>query len=147
VLNGIVATSVLPNLVGSIVGATALVVGVWLTAYYAKNLDARRHREQLVSEAFSDFVRAIARSGFARDHIEQRDALLLAAHAKARLVAYGDVALVAQIQHFDENGADTSKPECQAAIAAIAQGLRSTNEAPGVLSDDEVKTVLFGDEE
>jgi hypothetical protein len=143
-LDGLIATSVLPDLVGAIVGATGISVGVWLTAYYTKKLDVVRRREGLVSEAFSDLVAALARSAFATSGMERIEALALAASAKAQLVTYGDASMVDQIRRFDEHGADASKPECQAAIVAIAQGLRAANAAPGQPSDDEVRQVLFG---
>ena len=143
-LDSVVATSVLPNVLGAIVGAGALVLGVWLTARYAKSLDARKHREGLASEAFSDFWRAMAQSAFVGEGQGQAEALAVAAHAKARLVTYGDSSLVSAVQRFDDNGANGADPECQAAIVAIAQGLRAATEAPGTLSDEQVRRVLFG---
>jgi hypothetical protein len=97
-----------------------------------------------VSEAFSDLVAAPTRSAFATSGTERIEALALAASAKARLLTYGDASMVDQIRQFDEHGADASKPKCQAAIVAIAQGLRAANAAPGQPSDDEVRQVLFG---
>jgi hypothetical protein len=143
-LSGLIATSVLPNLVGAVVASAGISAGVWLTAYYTKRLDVRRRREGLVSEAFSDFVAALARSAYGQSGTERIEALALAASAKARLVTYGDSSMVEQIRRFDENGAVASEPECQAAVVAIAQGLRSANAAPGQPSDDEVRQVLFG---
>lgn len=143
-LDGIIASSV-PNILGAIVGAIGLVTGVWLTARYTKNLDVKKHREGLASDAFSDFLRAMAQSAFAREEGERLEALVLAAHAKARLVTYGDASLVREIRRFDDGGADATKPACQAAIVAAAQGLRSSNETPGTLSDEEIRNVLFGD--
>jgi hypothetical protein len=96
-LGRLIAASVLPNLVGAIVGATGIGVGVWLTAYYTKKLDVRRRREGLVSEAFSDLVAALPRSAYARSGTERVEALALAASAKAQLVTYGDASTVEQI--------------------------------------------------
>jgi uncharacterized membrane protein len=44
-LDGLIATSALPDLVGAIVGATGISVGVWLTAYCTEKLDVVRRRE------------------------------------------------------------------------------------------------------
>jgi hypothetical protein len=138
------ATSVLPNVVGALIGASALVAGVALTARYAKNLEARKHRGELASEAFSDFVRAMAKNAFARNEAEQAEAFALFAQAKARLVAYGDSSVVSEVLRFERNGANGADPECQAAIVAMAQAVRSGSDAPGELAAEDVRRAFFG---
>jgi hypothetical protein len=144
VWNIIVATSVLPNVLGGLVGAGALVVGVVLTARYTKNLEASKRREELASQAFSDFWRAMAKSAFARDDNERAIALSTATEAKARIVTYGDASLVENLLRFEANGSNGADPACQAAIVAMAQGLRSTADARGILADEDVRRTLFG---
>jgi hypothetical protein len=117
-----------------------VLVSVRLTRRGNQELEARRHRSEVVAAALADVFAAMAESSFG----DQRQAMLLFAHAKARLVTYAPGEVVDAVLAFDRAGASGTNPAGQRAITALA---RHAREAAGVeegIPDEDALELLFG---
>jgi hypothetical protein len=104
-------TAVLP-LIGVAVGA---VLQHWLS----RNAEARKQLELLRSQAYVDYLRAVAKAAHASSIDAQRSALADAADAKARIAVYGSARVVQALAAFEHAGPTLDNPRSISCFLAV----------------------------
>lgn len=127
------AIVVLP-LVGVVLGAA---LQFWLS-----RATAREHRaETLRSQAYADYLRAVAAAGHLRSDEDLRDALRDAADAKARIAVYGTAEVIEALSRFEEAGAILSDGPGARAFVSLVSVMRP---AGGDVPNHELELLLLG---
>ncbi len=116
-------------------------IGAVLTFTFGRRSDRQKQVEALRSQAYADYLRAVAASGHLRSDEDLRDALRDAADAKARLAVYGSAAVIAALARFEETGAKLSSGPSTAAFLFLVSSMRPTTET---VASRDLKLVLFG---
>ncbi|SRR6266511_3745571 len=120
-------------------------VGVVLGAGLQFLLSRAATREQraatLRSEAYADYLRAVAASGHLRSDEDLRDAHRDAADAKARIAIYGTTDVVRALSCFEEAGAMLSDAAGAKAFVSLVGAMRL---GAGQPSEHELELLLLG---
>jgi hypothetical protein len=120
-------------------------IGVVLGAGLQFLLTRATAREQqsatLRSQAYADYLRAVAAAGHLRSDEDLRDAHREAADAKARIAVYGTVDVIKALARFEESGAVLSNDAASRAFVSLVSAMRSNS---GDVSDHELELLLLG---
>lgn len=127
------ASAVLP-LVGVVLGAA-------LQFTLSRAADREKHAEGLRSQAYADYLRAVAASGHLRSDEDLRDAHRDAADAKARIAVYGSAAVISALARFEETGAVITDGPPAAAFVALVSTMRLGR---ATVADRDLRIVLLG---
>src|SRR5215213_8935134 len=108
--------------------ATLPLIGVVLGAGLQFLLTRATAREQqtatLRSQAYADYLRAVAAAGHLRSDEDLRDAHRDAADAKARIAVYGTVDVIKARARFEESGAVLSHSPASRAFVSLVSAMR-----------------------
>jgi hypothetical protein len=126
------AIAILP-LVGVLLGAG---LQFWLSRAAARE----QHSATLRSQAYADYLRAVAAAGHLRSDEDLRDALRDAADAKARIAIYGGNEVIKALSRFEEAGAVLSDEPAAKAFVSLVSAMRSGAAVP----DHELELLLLG---
>jgi len=127
------AITILP-LFGVLLGAT-LQFALGRQAEKQKQGDAAR------SQAYADYLQAVAASAHLGSDDDLRDALRRAADAKARIAVYGTASVVRALAQFENVGAAVGSEQGARAFLSLVKTMRPGSE---VVSDSDLGFVLFG---
>lgn len=127
------AIATLP-LVGVVLGA---VLQFWLTRSAARE----QHGDTLRSQAYADYLRAVAAAGHLRSDEDLRDAHRDAADAKARIAVYGTAEVIKALSRFEEAGAVITGGPAARAFVALVSSMRPSG---GAVPDRELELLLLG---
>ena len=120
-------------------------IGVVLGAGLQFLLTRATAREQqtatLRSEAYADYLRAVAASGHLRSDEGLRDAHREAADAKARIAVYGTVDVIRALERFEESGAVLSDGPASRAFVSLVWSIGPNSDH---VSDHELELLLLG---
>lgn len=120
-------------------------VGAALQFWFSRAADREKHAEALRTQAYADFLRAVAAAGHLRSDEDERDAHRDAADAKARITVHGTSAVVAALARFEEAGAVVRRdgPAADAFVAVVV----AMRLASGAVPDRDLRLVLLGPSE
>jgi hypothetical protein len=120
-------------------------IGVVLGAGLQFLLTRANAREQqtatLRSQAYADYLRAVAAASHLRSDEDLRDAHRDAADAKARIAVYGTVDVIRALARFEESGAVLSDGPASRAFVSLVSSMRRN---VGDVSEHEVELLLLG---
>jgi hypothetical protein len=127
------AIGILP-LVGVVLGAA---LQFWLSRAAAREQRA----ETLRSQAYADYLRAVAAAGHLRSDDGLRDAHRDAADAKARIAVYGTAEVIKALSQFEEAGAVISDGPGARAFITMVSAMRPAGRA---VPNNELELLLLG---
>jgi hypothetical protein len=100
-----------------------------------------QHAETLRSQAYADYLRAVAAAGHLRSDDDLRDAHRDAADAKARIAVYGSTDVIKALSRFEEAGAVLSDGLAAKAFVSLVSAMRS---GAGIVPEHELELLLLG---
>src|SRR2546423_4325963 len=104
-------------------GAGLPLVGVALGAapqfWLSRAAERGKHIEALRSEAYSDYLRAVAAAGHLRSDDDLVAARKAAADAKARIIVYGSSSVIKALARYEESGAVLNNEQSEADFIAL----------------------------
>jgi hypothetical protein len=127
------AVAILP-LFGVVLGAA---LQFWLSRAAARE----QHANTLRSQAYADYLRAVAAAGHLRSDEDLRDAHRGAADAKARIAVYGSTEVIKALSRFEEAGAVMTDAPAAQSFVALVSAMRS---GAGAVSNHELELLLLG---
>lgn len=127
------AIAVLP-LIGVVLGAA---LQFWLSRAAARE----QHTVTLRSQAYADYLRAVAAAGHLRSDEDLRDAHRDAADAKARIAVYGSTDVIKALARFEKAGAILSDGPAAKAFVSLVAAMRPGADAP---DENELELLLLG---
>lgn len=127
------AVAVLP-LVGVVLGAA---LQFWLS----RTAERERYTTDQRSQAYADYLRAVAAAAHLRCDEDLRDAYRDAADAKARIAVYGSSLVIKALSQFEEFGATLGDVGAGRAFLAVVSAMRSDC---NVVPERELELILLG---
>lgn len=127
------AIAILP-LLGALLGAS-------LQFWFGRMAEREKHAEGLRSQAYADYLRAVAAAAHLRSDEDMRDAHRDAADAKARIAVYGSASVISALAQFEEAGASVTNDPAAAAFIALVSSMRSSR---ATVPDRDLRHVLLG---
>jgi hypothetical protein len=116
-------------------------IGAALQFWFSRAAERMKHTESLRSQAYADYLRAVAAAAHLRSDEDLRDAHRDAADAKARIAVYGSVSVISALARFAETGAVLTNGPPADAFLALVSSMRPSEAA---VSDRDLKLVLLG---
>lgn len=118
-----------------------VLIGATLQYAFGHRLESRKLLVALKGQAYSDFIRVTAESGYSRD--TEKTALIT--DVKARICIYGSLNVVQRLRDFDRTGATAERPEGQTALMAVLSAMREDVTGKGFAGlEDTFRPLLFG---
>ena len=97
-------------------------LGAGLQFWSSRAAERKKHADLLQSQAYADYLRAVAAAGHLRSGEHLRDAHRDAADAKARIAVYGSAEVIKALASFEDAGAVvTDGPAGEAFISLVAR--------------------------
>jgi len=118
-----------------------VVLGAALQFWLSRQADREKHSEVLRSQAYADYLRAVAAAGHLRSDEDLRDAHRDAADAKARIAAYGSASVISALARFEETGAVLTNGPPAAAFASLVSSMRPSG---ATVAERDLRLVLLG---
>lgn len=118
-----------------------VILGAVLQFLLSRTADRDKHTEGLRSQAYADYLRAVAAAAHLRSDEDLRDAHRDAADAKARIAVYGSASVVSALARFEQTGAILSDGPPAAAFIALLSSMRSSG---ATVADRDLRLVLLG---
>jgi hypothetical protein len=118
-----------------------VVIGAALQSWFGRSAEREKQLETAKSQAYADYLRAVAAAAHSRSDEDLRDALRAAADAKARIAVYGGSEVISALARFDESGANLGSAASRATFVALVTTMRSTSPTA---QERDIETVLFG---
>jgi hypothetical protein len=118
-----------------------VVLGAGLQFLLSRAATREQHAATLRSQAYADYLRAVAASRHLRSDDDLRDANRDAADAKARIAVYGSSDVVNALSRFEESGAVLSNAAASRAFVSLVAAMRLRS---GRVSDHDLEVLLFG---
>src|SRR5437764_10775711 len=106
-----------------------VVLGAALQFWLSRTAERGKHIEALMSEAYSDYLRAVAASRHLRSDDDLVEAFKAAADAKARIIVYGSSSVIKALARFEESGAELSSEQSSANFIALISETRPNKAA------------------
>jgi len=125
--------AILP-LFGVVVGAT---LQFWLNRAAARE----QRGDTLRSQAYADYLRAVAAAAHLRSDEDRRNARRDAADAKARIAVYGSAEVIKALSRFEEAGAVITDGPAAQAFVSIVSNMRPGG---GAVPNHELELLLLG---
>lgn len=119
-----------------------VLLGAALQFWLSRSADREKHTKDLQTQAYADYLRAVAAAAQLRADEDRRNLLRDAADAKTRIAIYGSASVISALARFEEAGAVvTSTGPPAAAIVSLVSSMR-----PGGMqvTDREIRLLLFG---
>ena len=126
------------NAISTVLG---IVVGAILTFLFTRRHEYEKQRRLLVTEAYSDYLRAIADG--AHLNLESNEAEIFArlAAAKTRICLYGSNDVVRLLAAFEKAGGVIGTSEQRHVFASLILAMRGNSK----VESSDLETVVFGD--
>ncbi len=125
----------------AILPVLGVILGAALQFWFSRAAEREKHAATLQSQAYADYLRAVAAAGHLRSDEDLRDAHRDAADAKARIAVYGSASVIKALSRFEETGAILTDSPSTEAFVALVSSMRS---AGSTVPDRELKIVLLG---
>lgn len=118
-----------------------VMLGAALQFWLSRAADGEKHTEGLRSQAYADYLRAVAAAGHLRSDEDLRDAHRDAADAKARIAVYGSASVISALARFEENGAVLTNGPPAVAFVSLVSSMRPSG---ATVADRDLRLVLLG---
>jgi hypothetical protein len=99
-------------------------LGALLQSWLGRKAEIEKRVELLRSEAYADFLKAVAAAGHLRSDDEQVAASRAIADAKARIAVYGSATVIRALAKFDQGGAVLDNENSAARFVALVSAMR-----------------------
>lgn len=118
-----------------------VVLGAALQFWVSRATDREKHAETLRSQAYADYLRAVAAAAYLRSDEDLRDAHRDAADAKARMAIYGSASVIKALSRFEDVGAVIADEPSAQAFIRLVSSMRSGGSA---VANGDLELVLLG---
>jgi hypothetical protein len=118
-----------------------VVIGAALQFWISRTTERDKQIDSLRSQAYVDYLRAVAASAHLRSDEDLRDADRDAADAKSRIAVYGSAPVINALARFEEAGAIIRPGPPSRAFVALVMSMRCTAQ---VVAERELEVVLLG---
>jgi hypothetical protein len=118
-----------------------VILGAALQYWLSRAADREAKTESARSNAYADYLRAVAAAAHLRSDEDLRDALRDAADAKARIAVYGSPTVIGALARLEEVGTDLTRQPSAAAFVALVAAMRSS---ASTVEDRNLWLVLLG---
>lgn len=129
------------NLTIAILPLVGVVLGATLQFWLSRTADREKNADALRSQAYADYLRAVAVAGHLRSDQDLRDAHLDAADAKARIAIYGSAQVINALSRFEEAGAVITEGPSAQAFVSVVSSMRADSNA---VTNRELEILLLG---
>jgi hypothetical protein len=102
-----------------------VVLGAMLQFWLSRVAEREKHTDALQTQAYADYLRAVAAAAHWRSNEELRDAHRDNADAKARIAVYGDTSVIEALARFEDAGANLSTERSRQAFISLVSCMRS----------------------
>lgn len=118
-----------------------VVLGAVLQFWLSRTTQREKHAANLQSQAYADYLRAVAAAAHLRSDEDLRDAHREAADAKARIAVYGSASVIRALSQFEKAGAVLNNARSGRTFISLVSSMRSGKE---IVSDRDLELVLLG---
>lgn len=122
----------------SILGA---IVGASLQYLFTRFLEERKHRQTLQTEAYTDYIQAVAAARHMDLHTERASIFARLADAKTRICLYGSAEVVARLAEFESKGGVIGDDQQGEAFMHVLRAMRGKSK----LQTSQVELILLGE--
>lgn len=129
------------NWIIGVLPLVGVILGAVLQFLLSRAAEKGKHIAALRSEAYSDYLRAVAAAAHLRSDEDLVVALKAAADAKARIAVYGSPSVVKALARFEESGPVLSNSRSAEVFVELVFAMRPSRE---VVSSDDIRLVLLG---
>ena len=121
-------------------------MGASLQYFFSRSAEAQKQFRVLRSEAYTDYLRAVAKLAHTggKDRAKQTAGLAEAADAKARISIYGGSGVMNKLAVFEQNGASINSEAAVRAFLELCAEMRKESPGAGKVGEAELRWVLFG---
>ena len=117
--------------------------GAFLQFLFSRTNEVWKQTQAAKSQAYIDYLRAVAQAAHAVKPDEQAKATLLLADAKTRMVLYGDPDVLEALAALETVGPVLNNPKSAAAFLQLASAMRAH---AGVVDEAALSLILLGPE-
>lgn len=132
------------NIFLAILPLIGIVVGAALQFRLGRRSEHQKQQDNLRSQAYVDYLKALAASAHLRSDEELRDVYRDGADAKARIAVYGSAEVIRALVHFERVGAAVRSGPSADALATVVSKMRSKVDDVSV---QDLRVLLVGPEE
>lgn len=108
----------------AILPVLGVVIGAAVQFWFSRAAEREKHTGSLRSQAYSDYLRAVAAAAHLGSDEDLRVALRDAADAKARISVYGSAPVIKALSKFEETGAVLNTERSREAFVALVTSMR-----------------------
>ena len=123
-----------------------VLLGASLQYLFSRSVEAQKQFRLLRSEAYTDYLRAVAKLAHigGKDRTKQTEGFAEAADAKARISIYGASDVMNKLAAFERNGAIINSDAAVIAFLELCEEMRKESPGTGRVGKSELRWVLFG---
>lgn len=120
-------------------------MGASLQYFFSRSAESLKQFRLLRSEAYTDYLRAVAKLAHAgaSDKAKQMEGFAEAADAKSRISIYGASGVIEKLAAFERNGASINSEAAIKAFLALCEEMRKESPGAGKVGESELRWVLF----
>jgi hypothetical protein len=120
---------------------SGVMIGAAMQFFFSRAVEREKHVGNLRSQAYADYLRAVAAAAHLLTNEDLRNALRDAADAKARISVYGSARVIKALSQFEEAGAVLNNERSVRAFVSVVASMRSIKSKIPVR---ELELVLLG---
>jgi len=131
----------------AIFSVIGIIVGALLQYLFTRHLDNQRHRRDLRTHAYTDYLRGVSDQANLRPIVNTPDSRELAAKvadSKCRICLYGSPTVVATFAAFEHLGATMNTPEQRQAFTRMVAAMRDDSATGKKVDVRALEAVLLG---
>jgi hypothetical protein len=119
----------------------SVLVGAVIGAALSRWTDRAKHHEELRSQAYADYLSAVALSAHMRTSDDASNARRNGADAKARIAVYGSADVIRALARFEEAGASLVSGPSVNAFVSLVSTMRPKS---GAVAERDLSLLLLG---
>ena len=124
-----------------------VIVGASLQYLFTRHLDNQRHRRNLRTQAYTDYLKSVGEQAhlvIQRQSQESREIFARIADAKCRVCLYGSAEVISAFAKFEQLGATMTANNQKVAFSQMVFAMREDADSHSHPSVEEIETVLLG---
>jgi hypothetical protein len=118
-----------------------VVVGASLQYLFTRFLEERRHRQSLQTEAYTDYIQAVAQARHIDLYTEQASIVARLADTKTRICLYGSPEVIARLAEFESNGSVIGDAQQRRAFMRVIEAMRGNSK----LQTSQIELIVLGE--
>lgn len=138
----------MPEWIKNITPMIGVLLGAFLQYWFSKSSEGRKHQINLRTQAYVDFLRAVAGRAIAQksdDKDKEKENRMLMADSKVRISVYGSKKVIESLSNFIKAGEKFSTPEGIESFTSLIQTIRQESLKQKItVIDNELSILLFG---